>query len=105
MSNAAIFNPFVTKTTETDAFASRESTESGESEYAIVRREGAAPVEGVEHANVEVVEVQVRWGRTVLGVAHVAREASLKVGEVDGGSIVIPEEIVGARSFTLVEGG
>jgi hypothetical protein len=74
-------------------------------EYAIVRREDAASISDVERADAEVVEVTVRWGRTVLGVAHVALDQKLAVGENDRGSIMIPSEVLGAASFTLVDRG
>lgn len=72
-------------------------------EYALVRRDVSTP--DVERADAEVIEVTVRWGRTVLGVAHVAPNGTLRIGEDDHGSIMIPSVALGAASFTLVDRG
>jgi hypothetical protein len=77
------------------------------SEYAIVRSSTlrADEIERIERTDLEVLEVAVRWGRTTLGVAHVKAGESLRIGEDDGGSIMIPCERLGVASFSLIEKG
>ena len=96
MTAISSLNPFV--------FGHDSNNDKSESEYAIVRRAGATVPE-VDRDDAEVLEVTVRWGRTVLGVAHVAQGQSLKIGEQDGGRIMVPESFLGAGSYTLIEGG
>ena len=94
--NPLFGNPF--------AFETTPAAESFSDEYAIVRR-GSAVAPDVDRLDAEVLEVTARWGRTVLGVAHVAEGASLAIGEDDNGAILIPEALLGARSFTLIAAG
>jgi len=81
--------------------------QSSVSEYAIVRSENLSAAEAarIERSDLEVLEVAVRWGRTTLGVAHVKPGESLKIGEDDAGTIMIPCERLGVKSFTLIEKG
>jgi hypothetical protein len=83
--------------------SNNDKRESGD-EYAIVRHSGVAAPE-VDRDDADVLEVTVRWGRTVLGVAHVAQGESLKIGEDDGGKIMLPESFLGATSYTLIASG
>jgi hypothetical protein len=74
-----------------------------DAEYAVLRSGPSVSDAEVERADAEVIEVQVRWGRTVLGVAHVALDGSMILGE--GSAIVVPEETLGAASLAIVERG
>ena len=100
MANLTLDNPFLVPC----AHPSATSAEPRGSEYAIVRREGAAAPD-VERLDAEVIEVTVRWGRTVLGVAHVPLDGALSIGEDDRGAILVPESLLGATSFELLARG
>ncbi len=73
------------------------------SEYAVLRSGPSLSDGEVERADAELIEVQVRWGRTVLGVAHVGLDACWSLGE--GSAIVVPEERLGAATLALLERG
>ncbi|GAC1367330.1 MAG: hypothetical protein NVSMB47_18430 [Polyangiales bacterium] len=100
MANLTLDNPFLVPC----AHPSATSAEPRGSEYAIVRREGAAAPD-VERLDAEVIEVTVRWGRTVLGVAHVPLDGALSIGEDDRGAILVPASLLGAASFELLARG
>lgn len=99
-------NPFLSsqKPAEAEAAAADPLARSAhEGEYAVLRSGPSVSDAEVERADAEVIEVQVRWGRTVLGVAHVALDGAMRLGE--GSSIVVPEETLGAASLAIVEKG
>ena len=103
MTAISSLHPFVFGNDSNSSARDARDGEGGD-EYAIVRRTGASAPE-VDRDDAEVLEVTVRWGRTALGVAHVAQGDSLRIGELDGGKIMVPESFLGAASYTLIDRG
>jgi hypothetical protein len=96
-------NPFAPKSDEAPADAPE-----GAYTYRLVQSGPAVPAEECE-IPVAAVEVMVRWGTTVLHVAHLTPVRSFWVGEDDGkgkkSDVFLPEEKIGARRIPLVLAG
>jgi hypothetical protein len=112
MSSFNLFaNPFLSSQKSTDADVRAEAgvqleavaADPHAAEYAVVRRGPSVSDADVERSDAEVIEVQVRWGRAVLGVVHVGLDKSWSLGE--GSAIVVPEERLGAATLALVVRG
>lgn len=112
MSSFNLFaNPFLSSQKSTDADVRAEAgvqleavaADPHAAEYAVVRRGPSVSDADVERSDAEVIEVQVRWGRAVLGVVHVGLDKSWSLGE--GSAIVVPEERLGAATLALLERG
>ncbi len=104
MANLTLDNPFVFNSHKSDSNHKDNDEQSAKAEYAIVRR-GDVVAPEIDREGMETIEVTVRWGRTVLGVAHLKKGESLSIGEDDRGSIMVPQELLGARSWKLIDRG
>jgi hypothetical protein len=49
------------------------------------------------------LEVALLWGETVLSIEHFRKPGPVKVGEVSGCRFTLPEEVLGVRSYTLID--
>jgi hypothetical protein len=103
-------NPFLRSTEQKNPFApiSDEvpaSAPEGSYTYKLVQSGPAVPSDECEIA-AEAVEVIVRWGATVLHVAHLTPVRSFSVGEDESKTMksdfFLPEEKLGARRIPLV---
>ncbi len=49
------------------------------------------------------LEIALLWGETVLSIEHFRKPGPVKVGEVSGCRFTLPEEVLGVRSYTLID--
>ncbi|MCB9729482.1 MAG: AgmX/PglI C-terminal domain-containing protein [Deltaproteobacteria bacterium] len=49
------------------------------------------------------LEVALLWGETVLSIEHFRKPGPVKVGEVKGCRFTLPEEVLGVKSYTLID--
>ncbi len=103
MSSQHSANPFLSTPSTTSCDEPASAADPHDAEFAVLRSGPSIADAEVERADAEVIEVQVRWCRTVLGVAHVALDSACSIGE--GGSMVLPEALLGAPSLAIVERG
>src|SRR5262249_14456641 len=103
-------NPFLRAFEPTNPFAPRSdevpaAAPEGSYAYQLIPSGPAVPVEECE-TTAAAVEVIVRWGTTVLHVAHVTPVRSFWMGEDDSkgkkSDYFLPEEKLGARRLPLV---
>lgn len=102
LSEALPKNPFSTTTPlPTDV---PEDAPEGAYTYALIQSAPAVPAEECEVA-AAAVEVVLRWGKTVLHVAHLSPPRSFYVGEASGNDAVdyaLPADQLGAARFPVV---
>jgi hypothetical protein len=108
-------NPFFTALEPRSPFAAQvpevpADAPEGSYTYALVQSGPSVPAEECETATLSV-EVMIRWGATVLHVAHLTPVRSFWVGEAEGKAdkcdFFLPEEKLGARRIPVIlaEGG
>ncbi len=95
--SAAQANPFLTDASDVGV---ADDAPEGSYTYAIVQSAPALPADEVETA-ADAVEVVVRFGTTVLRVAHLSPPRPFWLGEANA-DVVVPEEQLGATRLPIV---
>ncbi|MBX3125483.1 MAG: AgmX/PglI C-terminal domain-containing protein [Polyangiaceae bacterium] len=78
--------------------------EGEEATFAMVQVGPAVDPSECERADRSEVEITIRWGSNVLGVAHVPMARGYRIGE-EHADFVVPASVLGGINFELVQGG